>query len=87
MLHYSKKAWGLYTLFSWYGSAFPRALPFALVASAIAVFVSVFWKEHFRVLWLHPYPFQIFGLVAGFMILFRCAVLIPLTGHCYTQPL
>ena len=74
MLRYSKNFWGLSTLLAWYGSAFPRTLPFSLVASAIAVAVSMLWKEKFRILWIQPHPFQVFALVTGLMLVLRCAL-------------
>lgn len=74
MLYYTKNCWSLSTLLAWYGSAFPRTLPFSLLASGIAVAVSMLWKDKFRILWVQPHPFQIFALVTGFMLVLRCAL-------------
>ena len=72
MIRYSKQYWGVLTLARWYGSAFPRALPFSLLSAAIAGCLQAFYAEALRAEWTHPYPFQAFAFIAGFMIVFRC---------------
>eukprot|EP00892_Ulva_mutabilis_P004192 jgi/Ulvmu1/2144/UM129_0003.1 len=72
MIRYSKKYWGLHVLFRMYGSAFPRALPFSLSSAAIAGLLAAFFPTSTTwELFKHPYPFQTFAFVAGFMIVFR----------------
>ena len=65
-----------------YGSAFPRALPFSLFAGLLAGIIQAFGSKEFRQLWLHPYPYQSFAFIAGFMIVFRCALLRDTTRGC-----
>lgn len=72
MIRYDKRFWGVCTLSRWYGSAFPRALPFSLVAAAAAGLLQHFWAERAADIWKHPYPFQTFAFIVGFMIVFRC---------------
>lgn len=82
MIRYSKKYWGLHVLFRWYGSAFPRALPFSLASAAIAgVLASFFPTSTTWDLFKHPYPFQTFAFIAGFMVVFRCAIPTSCTQH------
>jgi hypothetical protein len=71
MIRYSKQYWGLLTLTRWYGSAFPRALPFSIPAATLAALLRVFYTKHLEGAWIHPYPFQTFAFVAGFMLVFR----------------
>ena len=74
MIRYSKKYWGLHVLFRMYGSAFPRALPFSIASAALAGALAGFFPTSTSWdLFKHPYPFQTFAFVAGFMIVFRCA--------------
>lgn len=73
MIRYSKDLWGLLTVTRLYGSAFPRALPFSLFSGVLAGLIQSFANKDFRELWLHPYPYQSFAFIAGFMIVFRCA--------------
>ena len=75
MIRYSKSYWGALTLVRWYGSAFPRALPFSLLSAAAAGLLRHFWASQASDLWLHPYPFQTFAFIVGFMIVFRRASL------------
>lgn len=75
MIRYSKKYWGLHVLFRMYGSAFPRALPFSLASAALAGFLAFFFPTSTTWdLFSHPYPFQTFAFIAGFMVVFRCAL-------------
>ena len=73
MIRYSKAWWSVSSLFTWYGSAVPRALPFALVAALVAGLCAGFASERLRGLWGHPYPYQMFAFIVGFLIVFRCA--------------
>ena len=72
----STRGWaqGLLTLLRWYGSAFPRALPFSTFSALLAGLLQAFASAELRRLWLHPYPYQSFAFIAGFMIVFRCAL-------------
>jgi len=81
MIRYSKRFWGALTLTRWYGSAFPRALPFSLVAAAAAGLLQHFWAERAADIWKHPYPFQTFAFIVGFMIVFRYARAPPLCAR------
>jgi predicted membrane chloride channel (bestrophin family) len=73
MIYYSKRYWGLPVLFRFYGSALPRALPAAIIAAIITVTLQVTVSDEIRRKWRHPYPYQIFTFVAGFLLVFRCA--------------
>lgn len=83
MIRYPKVYWGLGTLTYWYGSAIPRALPFSLAAGLLAALLEEFTSlgKHGgdapdgKRVFLHPYPFQAFAFIAGFMIVFRCGPL------------
>jgi hypothetical protein len=83
MIRYSKSYWGLCTLTRWYGSAFPRALPFSLSSGLLAGLLQGFWGDTLRGQWVHPYPYQSFAFIAGFMIVFRCAAASALTPSPY----
>jgi hypothetical protein len=74
MIRYSKEYWGILTLFAWYGSAFPRALPFSLLASAVAGLIYELMPDGLENIWRHPYLYQTFAFVVGFMIVFRCVL-------------
>jgi hypothetical protein len=74
---YRKTWWGLTSLFIWEQSAFPRALPFALFALVEAVLLHVVLDQYnafskMRDKWSHPYPFQAFVAIVGFITVFRC---------------
>eukprot|EP01023_Acetabularia_acetabulum_P020213 TRINITY_DN20429_c0_g2_i1.p1 TRINITY_DN20429_c0_g2~~TRINITY_DN20429_c0_g2_i1.p1 ORF type:complete len:458 (+),score=86.68 TRINITY_DN20429_c0_g2_i1:226-1599(+) len=86
MIIYHKRFWGLQLLTRLYGSAFPRALPFALLSTAITLLLKLLadpiddgHKNHrfegddqwLLELWNHPYPYQAFAFVVGFIIIFR----------------
>eukprot|EP01023_Acetabularia_acetabulum_P024927 TRINITY_DN2394_c0_g1_i2.p1 TRINITY_DN2394_c0_g1~~TRINITY_DN2394_c0_g1_i2.p1 ORF type:complete len:530 (+),score=43.52 TRINITY_DN2394_c0_g1_i2:220-1809(+) len=77
MITYSKRLWGLQLLFRLYGSAFPRAVPFALLSMLITLLLKVFMdpthasNQYINTLWEHPYPFQTFAFIVGFVIVFR----------------
>lgn len=52
MIRYSKEAWGLYTLTRWYGSAAPRALPFALLSALAAALLQAYFRDTLRTQWV-----------------------------------
>lgn len=72
MIRYGKGWWGTGVLTRMYGSAFPRALPFSLLATLMAVLLSIFFQELLDDQFLNPYPYQTFAFIVGFMIVFRC---------------
>ena len=74
MIRYDKGWWGLKTFGKMYGSAFPKALMFSLSASALAGVLSYFFSKELDEAFIHPYPFQTFAFVAGFMVVFRCVI-------------
>ena len=74
MIRYDKGWWGLKTFGKMYGSAFPKALPFSLTASIFAGLLSYFFAKELDEAFIHPYPFQTFAFVAGFMVVFRCVL-------------
>jgi hypothetical protein len=90
MIRYSKAHWGFWTLTRWYGSAFPRALPFSLATAIATALLEIYVDENLKKNWLHPYPFQVFAFIAGFMIVFRCAACRTLGnvtgGHAVNRP-
>jgi hypothetical protein len=81
MIRYSKQYWGLLTLSRWYGSAFLRALPFSMASSIFAGLLQAFWGDTLHTQWNHPYPYQAFAFIAGFMIVFRCASSSPMRNR------
>jgi hypothetical protein len=76
MIEYEKGFWGLRTLIRMYGSAFPRALPFSLSSSLLAIILAIFFQETLDGQFSNPFPYQTFTFIVGFMIVFRCAVLV-----------
>lgn len=71
----------MHTLFSWYGSAVPRALPFSLLSAAVAGVAAGVFPRELAGIWGHPYPYQAFAFVVGFLIVFRCVSSTP-PGQC-----
>mmetsp|Transcript_36932 Transcript_36932/g.66120 ORF Transcript_36932/g.66120 Transcript_36932/m.66120 type:complete len:208 (-) Transcript_36932:498-1121(-) len=74
MIIYSKAFWGIPALLGrWYGSAFPRVIPFALASCAWSALLFLL-KPHHHIpeIWEHPYPFQAFAYIVGFALIFRC---------------
>eukprot|EP00210_Caulerpa_lentillifera_P008077 g7712.t1 len=79
MIVYDKRHWGLPLLFRIYGSAFPRCLPFAILSGTITLVLELtvgkaanFEDEsEARSWWRHPYPFQTYAFIVGFMLVFR----------------
>jgi predicted membrane chloride channel (bestrophin family) len=76
MIEYSKSWFGLGLLTTFRGSAFPRALPFALLATACSALVSQFESSWLPHLWRHPFAYSIFSSIVGFMLIFRCEALL-----------
>lgn len=72
MIIYDKSFWGFGVLTRMYGSAFPRALPFSVCSCMLAGLLSYFWAKELDNEFIHPYPFQTFAFMAGFMVVFRC---------------
>jgi uncharacterized membrane protein YraQ (UPF0718 family) len=71
MIRYDKRFWGIFTLYRWYGSAFPRALPFSLASALLAGLLEAFVSEETLSQWKNPYPYSTFAFIVGFMIVFR----------------
>lgn len=70
-----------------YGSAFPRALPFSLASAALAGFLASFFPTSTTWdLFKHPYPFQTFAFVAGFMVVFRCEFMTDSATQTFWMP-
>lgn len=74
MITYSKEWWGIASVFQLYGSALPRAAPIALAAAALSALLRAFLGDVIQENILHPYPFQAFSFVVGFLLVFRCAL-------------
>lgn len=74
MIRYNKSWWSFRLYFRLYGSAFPRALPFSLSAATIAGILRGFFPDFMDRQFLHPYPFQAFAYICGFIVVFRCAL-------------
>ncbi len=81
MITYTKRGWGLGLLFRTYGSAIPRSCPAALASTALAVYLSWYRNEWVRSIWLSPFPYQMFGTIVGFIVVFRCGAQYPLCTH------
>ncbi|GMH35646.1 hypothetical protein BSKO_03514 [Bryopsis sp. KO-2023] len=72
MIYYSKNYWALGLLGRFYGSAFPRAVIFAVLGTATLVALEYFadgtgfWEVR-----SHPYPFSTFAFSVGAVLIFR----------------
>lgn len=75
MITYSKTSWGLHLLLRVYGSAFPRSLPFSAISTGICAALYVAKKEQVYDDWRHPYPYQAFAFIVGFIVVFRYVAL------------
>lgn len=75
MITYDKGFGGNRVLFRVYGSAFPRAMPYACLSAAIAATVSALFDPTKWQLFRNSYPLQLFFFIVGFMVIFRCALL------------
>ena len=71
MITYNKIAWGLPLLFRMYGSAFPRSFPPAAISAGITVAFYLAFRPADEAWWRHPYPYQVFAYVVGFIVIFR----------------
>ena len=61
----------------WKGSAFPRALPFTLVAVSLNAVMHFAAPKYFKRLtesWEGVYPFQAFAVFVAFGVVFRCVL-------------
>ena len=73
MIHYAKKYWGLPLIFRVHGSPFPRTIPFAVLSVSIttALQASEDLKSDIVKAFGHPYPFQVYAFVIGFLVVLR----------------
>lgn len=73
MLHYEKRLWGLGLLFRAQGSPFPRVLPFAVLSVGITLVIHLSdgCKSAVEAAFGHPYPFQVYAFVIGFLVVLR----------------
>jgi hypothetical protein len=73
MIHYPKRYWGLPLAFRWFGSPFPRTIPFAALSVAITTLLQLAddWKATIVDAFGHPYPFQVYAFVIGFLVVLR----------------
>lgn len=71
MITYNKTACGLHLLLRLYGSAIPRTLIFSAVSTGIAAILYATKQIDIYDDWRHPYPFQGFAGIVGFIIVFR----------------
>lgn len=73
MIKYSKRWYGMTLLFQLFGSAIPRALPFALYGGLVAFALSSTCAQYLEDNWRHPFPYQAIAFIVGFLVSFRCA--------------
>jgi hypothetical protein len=71
MILYSKRFYGLSLLFQMFGSALPRALPFALFGGFIAFILRLRFGDYLEQNWRHPFPYQTISFITGFLVTFR----------------
>ena len=71
MIIYDKGWWGDKVMGRMYGSAIPRALPVSFLAAAIAAVLSSLIQQRVVDLFIHPYLYQPFAVIVGFMVSFR----------------
>ncbi len=71
MITYTKTGWVVGLLFRLYGSAIPRSIPVAAACAAGTLYLHFYWGPYLRDTWRHPFPFQIFGTIVGFIVVFR----------------
>ena len=73
MIHYPKRYWGLPLAFRWFGSPFPRTIPFAVLSVGITTLLQLAddWKRTIVDAFGHPYPFQVYAFVIGFLVVLR----------------
>ena len=70
-----------------YGSAFLRCLPFAVLSGAETALLYIFWDEHDKAAWRHPYPYALSAFIVGFVVVYRQASHLsrPHHGACHGQ--
>lgn len=71
MRDYTKGFGGLNLLLELQGSAFPRALPFGIVAAIYSALVEVFAPGVAAALFEHTYPYHVIAFITGFGLIFR----------------
>ena len=75
MIIYRKAWYGLGLLTRMHGSAAPRALVPALLSTALTLLLELGYPmlghNELRSLFEHPYPYQIFASILGFILVFR----------------
>ena len=71
MITYQKAFGGLFLLGKLDGSPAARAILPATLSTAVAIVLQKLPSFALRALMLHPYPFQIFCFVVGFLLVFR----------------
>ena len=54
-----------------YGSAFLRCLPFAMLSGAETALLYVFWGDQDKAAWRHPYPYALSAFIVGFVVVYR----------------
>ena len=75
MLIYRKSLGGLPLLLRVTGSSLPRALPPAFISAFLALlFEATISHKTLSLLFEHPYPFQVFGVIVAFSLVFRTNV-------------
>jgi len=77
MIEYNQRSrGGLALIFQLAGSVYPRVAPFAFLSCAICLTLKAitYWSdfEHFNHIFKHPYVYQIYTFVLGFILVFRC---------------
>lgn len=82
MILYSKRFYGLALMFQMFGSALPRALPFAVFGGAIAFLLRFRFGDYLEENWRHPFPYQAIAFIAGFLVTFRCVGCVCVEMYC-----
>merc|ERR1719181_2074275 len=77
MITYDQRSYGgMSLIFQMVGSVYPRVAPFALFSACMTLLLK--GVEHFtgftwfRYVFDHPYVYQIYTFVLGFVLVFRC---------------
>jgi len=74
MINYdSRRFLGLSVLCRFYGSSFPRAMPYCVISLVISIIFSAYredWLMDSQIFY-HPYAHQVFAITAGFLLVFR----------------
>jgi hypothetical protein len=71
MIIYDKSFLGLAVLTRIYGSAFPRVLPVAVFTVLFTTLLGCLEHTTLRAYWIHPFPYQAFSFIVGFILVFR----------------